>query len=142
MDEKAPSTGRGEAHPASAGRGRARDPLGKAALYWVPVDAPAPPRSEREDDRAVPLGKQALFSGATVPASPEETFAPENPVAAHGAFEVSCARCRAVSRVGLLDLVIYSLPVHVWVPRGKYDRRLTCPACRRRVWAGVTLRRG
>jgi hypothetical protein len=43
--------------------------------------------------------------------------------------------------VGLLDLLIYQFPVGAWLPRGKYDRRMTCPSCRKRAWCSVTLRR-
>ncbi len=131
-----------DAPRAVPGRRGSGDPLGKRALFWVPADSPVPEGPRARPGRAVPLGKRALYSGASVPASTEQTPAPENPLGDRGSLEVSCSRCRAVTRVGLLDFVIYSLPVGFWLPRGKYDRRLTCPACRQRVWAGVTLHRG
>jgi hypothetical protein len=46
-----------------------------------------------------------------------------------------------VSRIGLVDLVLFQLPFGYWLPRGRFDRRMTCPACRRRTWASVTWRR-
>ncbi|MDA8358362.1 MAG: hypothetical protein M0Z95_19205 [Actinomycetota bacterium] len=58
-----------------------------------------------------------------------------------GSFIVSCSTCGAESRIGLLDLLIFQLPLGWWLPRGRYDHRMTCPACRRRAWVGVTVRR-
>ena len=75
----------------------------------------------------VPLsdgGKRDLYS------SPEPS----------GPFKVECERCGALSRIGLLELAVCQLPVGYWLPRGKFDRRMTCPACDHRVWASVTLR--
>jgi len=59
-----------------------------------------------------------------------------------GAFVVECSSCAAVTRVGVVDFLFFQFPVGFWLPRGRFDRRMTCPACRRRVWASVTLRRG
>lgn len=126
------------------GRGgphRPPDPLGKRALFWVP--GPAGPGAVTE---VVGVGRRALFSsgavdgdGAAGPGPPPSS--PANPVATRGSFVVECGSCRAVSRVGLLDLVIFQLPFGAWLPRGRFDRRMTCPACRHRVWASVTVRR-
>ena len=58
-----------------------------------------------------------------------------------GVFTVECQRCRQTSHVGVLDLLIFQLPVGHVVPEGRYDRRMTCPSCRRRAWCSVTLRR-
>jgi hypothetical protein len=120
-------------------RDRPPDPLGKRALYWAPT--PIGGQSE-ESTAAVPLpvGKRALFSGA--PLEPD-TFvsASANPLAERGAFSVVCERCGQRSRVGLVDLLIFQLPIGVWLPRGRFDRRMTCPSCRRRAWCSVTLRR-
>jgi len=41
----------------------------------------------------------------------------------------------------VLDLLIFQFPVGVWLPRGRYDHRMTCPVCRKRAWCSVTLRR-
>ncbi len=92
-------------------------------------------------------GRRALFS----PAPSAETLDPSpprdapagpagTPLASRGPIVVECSACRVVTRVGLLDFLIFQLPIGVWLPRGRFDRRMTCPACRRRVWASVTLR--
>ena len=38
-----------------------------------------------------------------------------NPLAERGTFTVACQRCRQTSRVGLLDLLIFQLPLGVWL---------------------------
>ena len=120
-------------------RDRPPDPLGKRALYWVSTEAGG---RGAEPEAAVPLpvGKRALFSGA--PLGPEASVSPSvNPLAELGSFSVVCERCGQRSRIGLVDLLIFQLPVGVWLPRGRFDRRMTCPSCRRRAWCSVTLRR-
>jgi hypothetical protein len=118
---------------------RRPDPLGKRALFWVP-----PGQGERGDPgvTAAPLGKRALYSAAE--ATAEDVVPPslENPMAGRGPVTVECQRCRAVSRISLLDLVLFQFPVGYWLPRGGFDHRMTCPSCRRRAWASLTLRSG
>jgi hypothetical protein len=116
-------------------RQRAPDPLGKRALFWVPAQ-PEPGSSKR-----IPLGKEALYSDASGEVHGDlESL--ENPLTQQGRLVIECSRCGAVSRVGLLDFVIFSLPLGVWLPRGRFDRRLSCPSCHKRVWASVSLRTG
>ena len=111
----------------------------------------AGPRA-KGDEVPDPLGKRALYSGARPAAAPEAgpasapaeegaRFVPDLPVEDGGAFTVRCLRCRQVSHVGLLDLVIFQFPVGLWLPRGRFDRRMTCPSCRKRAWCSVTWRR-
>ncbi|HVX20656.1 MAG TPA: hypothetical protein VHB02_04850 [Acidimicrobiales bacterium] len=96
------------------------DPLGKRALYSA----------------AGPAGTGADEAGGGSAAGPAETVVAGRPTG--GPITVTCSTCGVSSRIGLLDFVIYQLPVGYWLPwRG---HRMTCPACRRRVWAGVTLR--
>jgi hypothetical protein len=127
--------------PKAAADAKAADPLGKRALYWVP---PATPGTGEDGTvtgpDVLPLGKRALYSGAPAAADSDATVS-DNPLVDRGMVTVRCQRCRHVSRVGLLDLLIFQLPVGVWLPRGKFDRRMTCPSCRRRAWCSVTLRR-
>jgi len=85
-------------------------------------------------------GKRALFSSPGQMQGPEDGV-PVNPLANRGPIVVECSSCREVTRVGLLDFLLFQLPFGAWVPRGRFDRRMTCPACRCRVWASVTLRR-
>ncbi len=121
--------------------GMAPDPLGKRALFWVPSgetgDGPGPSSGSTV---ALPVGKRALFSGAR-PDSDSCIATSGNPLDARGTFTVVCERCRQTSHVGALDLLIFQFPIGVWLPRGRFDRRMTCPTCRKRSWCSVTLRR-
>jgi hypothetical protein len=128
-------------HRTLASRRRtAPDPLGKRALFWVPGAQSDPGSSKRPSTARVPLGKRALFSSAPAPKHAEADIS-ENPLANQGPIVVECSACQVVTRIGVLDFVIFQLPFGAWLPRGRFDRRMTCPACRRRVWASVTLRR-
>lgn len=130
-------------------RQTAPDPLGKRALFWAPGEpeaadplvAPAPGgrRADRAPDGARPLGKRALYSTARRGPGEEESH-PGDPVAGRGPITVSCSSCGATSRIGLVDFLIFQLPLGFWLPRGRYGHRMTCPTCRRRAWVGVTLR--
>lgn len=135
------------------------DPLGKRALYWLPVDEQAVAGDGYEDRRgaaagtgtvhlgpdrrhARPTGKHALFSAAT-PAGEEEgaEASVTDPLPPRGLFTVACSSCGAVTRVGILDFLWLQLPFGAWLPRRVFDRWMTCPACRRRTWTSVTLAR-
>jgi hypothetical protein len=151
-----------------AKREKPPDPLGKRALYRVPTvpgrggDTAADGVPSDSPD-SFPVGRQALYSGTslatdgvtepaiTEPAvtEPAEADKPdgagtaESPAAVgSGSFTVRCQRCGQVSHVGLLNLLIFQWPIGVWLPRGQFDRRMTCPSCRKRSWCSVTLRRG
>jgi hypothetical protein len=95
---------------------------------------------EKGEKSPDPLGKRALYSGGR-PEEDSRRLTSHDPLAQRGAFTVRCQRCRQVSRVGLLDLLIFQFPLGVWIPRGKFDRRMTCPSCRKRAWCSLTLRR-
>jgi hypothetical protein len=119
----------------------APDPLGKRALFWAPPgvgraepDVPGPATT------VLPVGKRALYSGASAEGDGGEVPS-DNPLAERGTVTVRCQRCGQTSRIGLLDLLIFQFPFGAWLPRGRYDRRMTCPSCRRRAWCSVTLRR-
>lgn len=135
------------------------DPLGKRALYWLPVDElavvedgvarsePAPrgataPKVDPSASHARPAGKHALFSGATPAGDDEAADALSiDPLPRRGRFVVTCSSCRSVSRVGLIDFLLLQLPFGAWIPRRTFDRWMTCPTCRRRAWTSVTLAR-
>ena len=126
----------------TAARGdKAPDPLGKRALFWVPSGGSAqdPPGSPGSTV-TLPVGKRALYSGAS-PETDSRVATSGNPLDARGTFTVVCERCLQTSYVGVLDLLIFQLPIGVWLPRGRFDRRMTCPTCRKRAWCSVTLRR-
>jgi hypothetical protein len=144
-----PSVARPPEGPTPAERRRAApDPLGKRALFWVPVDPESGPVVGAHPDdgpsprrgSGTPQGKRALFTAAP-PRAGDAPGRPEHPLADQGPITVICSSCRAVRRVGLLDYLIFQLPVGYWLPRGRFDHKMTCPACRQRVWASVSLRR-
>lgn len=123
---------------------RAPDPLGKRALFWVPLATEVGGEGAGGSSGttvALPVGKRALYSGAQ-PECDSVVATSENPLDERGAFTVECRRCRQTSHVGVLDLLIFQLPVGVWWPRRRFDHRMTCPSCRKRAWCSVTLRRG
>jgi hypothetical protein len=135
------------------------DPLGKRALYWLPVDEQAvegdgyqskgSPSMGNDGVRlgpdrrhARPMGKHALFSAAT-PAGEEEGAAAStaDPLPPHGIFTVACSSCGAVTRVGVFDFLRLQFPIGGWLPGRVFDRWMNCPACRRRTWTSVALTR-
>jgi hypothetical protein len=120
---------------------KAPDPLGKRALFWAPSAREGGSRGTTTGSTvALPLGKRALFSGAR--AESDSLLATSgNPLADRGSFTVLCERCDQSSHVGVLDLLIFQFPLGVWLPRGRFDHRMTCPVCRKRTWCSVTLRR-
>ena len=118
---------------------RAPDPLGKRALFWVP-SVGEEVSIEQGLSAALPVGKQALYSGA-LPEPDSLATTSDNPLDERGNFTVECARCRQVSHIGVLDLLIFQLPLGVWRPLRRFDHRMTCPSCRKRTWCSVTLRR-
>ena len=136
------------------------DPLGKRALYWMPVDAqectdsvtePAVDRSSSSSNGLGPVrrhprpaGKRALFSQIRSPEQPGEAPSPaegSGPSRSRGIFAVSCSSCGSMSRVGLVEFMLLHFPLGVWLPLRTYDRWMTCPACLRRTWISVTLSR-
>jgi hypothetical protein len=124
---------------------KAPDPLGKRALYWVPSAGGGLAGGRESSDAgppavALPAGRRAFYSGARAEADGAGTTS-DNPLVERGAFTVDCQRCRQRSHVGLLDMLIFQFPVGAWMPRGRFDRRMTCPSCRKRAWCSVTLRR-
>jgi len=121
----------------------APDPLGKRALFWVPSATNSSGKGTHpaaSTTVALPVGKRALYSGAR-PQSDSLATTTGNPIDDQGTFTVKCQRCHQLSHLSLLDLVIFQFPLSVWLPRGPYDHRMTCPTCRKRSWCSVTLRR-
>jgi hypothetical protein len=134
------------------------DPMGKRALFWMPVDAQVAVGGDGGDDgtpqgagpatlttgrrRARPSGKHALFSVAT-PAGEAADVTPApasgDPMPDRGVLTVECSACGSVTRVGLLDFALLQFPFGVWIPGRTFDHRMRCPACRRRAWTGVTI---
>jgi hypothetical protein len=110
---------------------RSGDPLGKRALFSVP------PAGEGDTSAA---DKRSESSGAG-PDGVGDPMSGDGPRPAWSWFTVRCQRCHQVSRVSLIDLLIFQFPIGVWIPRGAFDRRMTCPSCRKRSWCSVTLRR-
>jgi len=132
------------------------DPLGKRALYWMPVEAEAEVATDDsgpgapgrhvpgESRHARPAGKHALFSDATPADEPEPdraTVTADDPLPRRGVLTVTCSLCGSGTRVGLVEFLVLQLPFGAWLPRRSFDRWMTCPACRRRTWTSVTLTR-
>ncbi|HEY4927692.1 MAG TPA: hypothetical protein VIH95_00955 [Acidimicrobiales bacterium] len=135
------------------------DPLGKRALFWMPVepeadgdallDGPgglaveeAPAASGPRHAR--PAGRHALFSDATPADEPERDRAAVtagDSVHDRGILTVACSRCGSVTRVGPLEFLVLHFPVGAWLPGRTFDRWMTCPACRNRAWTSVSLTR-
>ncbi len=119
------------------------DPLGKRALFWMPVEPTAPDSRPAKRDRpgghrrARPLGKHALYGDA----DPHAPMPPRSgdPMPDRGVFTVTCSSCAEVSRIGLLDLLVLQFPFGFWIPGRLFDHKMTCPSCRRRTWLSVTL---
>jgi len=135
------------------------DPLGKRALYWMPVEPEAEadsaggvPTHRVDGDHpasgraphARPAGRHALFSDATPAdeADPARAVATAgDPLPPRGLLSVACSTCGSVTRVGVVEFLVLQLPFGAWLPRRSFDRWMTCPACRRRTWTSVTLAR-
>jgi len=136
------------------------DPLGKRALYWMPIDQQAV--SDIDDcptahqskgasthptpatSHARPAGKHALFSEATPSGERKaatSTATATDPLPPHGLLSVGCSSCGSISRVGIIEFALLQFPFGAWLPRRTFDRWMTCPACRRRTWTSVTLSR-
>jgi hypothetical protein len=135
------------------------DPLGKRALYWMPVEPeagvdPVDDGATRRVDEAHPAagrvpharpaGRHALFSDATPAGEPvrdRSTVTADDPLPPKGVLAVACSTCGAVTRVGVVEFLVLHLPVGAWLPGRTFDRWMTCPACRRHTWTSVTLAR-
>jgi hypothetical protein len=135
------------------------DPLGKRALFWMPVEPEADGDAvldgpggvtvddvpmERGPRHARPAGRHALFSDATPADEPERDRAAAtatDPVHKRGILTVACSRCGSVTRVGPLEFLALHFPVGAWLPGRTFDRWMTCPACRTRAWTSVSLTR-
>lgn len=133
------------------------DPLGKRALYWMPVDPEAEgdavldgpggitePVAGHGTRHARPAGKHALFSDATPADELERDRAvatADDPLPARGLLTVVCSRCGSVTRVGVMEFLVLQFPLGAWLPRRTFDRWMTCPACRHRTWTSVSLTR-
>ncbi len=113
------------------------DPLGKRALYWMPVDEQSP---AGHGERTRPAGRRALFSNALGDVADDSAVVgPDDPMPEDGRFTLSCSRCGGVQRIGLLDLLILQFPFGLFMPRGTFNHRMTCPSCHRRSWVSLTL---
>ncbi|MGH8991932.1 MAG: hypothetical protein ACRDYV_00260 [Acidimicrobiia bacterium] len=99
------------------------DPLGRRALFSPPPEATDPLRrgSARKSE-----GKEALYS--TPSTSPGFTT-----------VLVDCSACGARARIGVLELCWRHLPFWLWLPWARYSNLMTCPACERRTWLGISF---
>jgi len=135
------------------------DPLGKRALFWMPVDPEADGDARLDAPGGVavgvdpvpdgprharPAGRHALFSDATPADEPERQWAAAtatDPVHDRGILTVACSRCGSVTRVGPIEFLVLQFPWSAWLPGRSFDRWMRCPSCRHRAWTSVTLTR-
>ena len=111
------------------------DPLGKRALYWMPIDQQAlsdddegptahrakvaPGHPTPATRHARPAGKHALFSEATPsgePSAATSTATATDPLPPHGLLSVGCSSCGSISRVGVIEFVLLQFPVRRLAP--------------------------
>jgi hypothetical protein len=97
-----------------------------------------------------PLGKRALFSSAaaspTVPngrpaagtITKESLFSASEGGRRFGTVVVECSSCGARTRVGWGEFAWRHLPLGAWLPWLRYSQYMSCPACDRRTWLGVS----
>lgn len=97
----------------------APDPLGRRALFSPPPSARPAPRPSAKN------GKEALYSASADSRS-------------WGTVVVDCSSCRARSRIGIVEFTARHLPFWLWLPWLRYSQLMTCPACERRTWLGVS----
>lgn len=95
--------------------------------------------SRASDRRADPLGKRALFWWPEQPEARDQRDVDEDVLLGRGRVAVDCSSCGVRSRIGVLDLAAFKLPWCLWLPRGRYSHRMTCPACRRRTWVAIRI---
>jgi len=95
--------------------------------------------SGASDRRADPLGKRALFWWPEQAGVPDQSEVDEDALLGRGPIAVDCSSCGVRTRIGILDLAAFKLPWCLWLPRGRYSHRMTCPACRRRAWVRIRI---
>jgi hypothetical protein len=144
------------------------DPLGKRALFWLPLEGDDEPRlptrrwsitGRAATTGQTTTGKRAFYSTPTGAGRKETAVRPGEDRAhpsgsadrigacgvgdanGRGLFAVSCSSCGSVTAVGLLELIALHAPFTAFIPMLRFDHWMRCPACQRRTWAGVTLAR-
>ena len=94
------------------------------------------------------MGKRALFSVADPPGRPtslchrhiskESLFSASEDARRLGTVVVECSACGARSRLGWAEFARRHLPFWLWFPWLRYSQYMSCPACDRRTWLGVS----
>jgi hypothetical protein len=102
------------------------DPLGRRALFSPATPGPASPSRAN--------GKESLYSASDI------SDAPESPGARQwGTVVLDCSSCGAQRRVSWLEFTWRQLPFWLWTPWSRYSQLMSCPACQRRTWVGVSF---
>jgi len=91
-----------------------------------------------------PLGRQALFSApkagtAHAALDKESLFSASAGSRRWGTVAIDCSACGARSRVTWVEFAWRHLPFWLWVPWLPYSQLMSCPACERRTWLGVSF---
>lgn len=135
--------------PAGGGR-RARDPLGKQAVFSPPeeiidlaaietpfdvAEAHALTGDEREPDVIGATGESGDTGASTADAAPAGHR--RQPLA------LECSTCGTTTDVSLVDFALAHLPVGIWLPLPgwRFNRYATCPACHKLTWLRAHLGR-
>lgn len=100
------------------------DPLGRRALFSPPPKAASAATPRRGSSRTT-AGKESLYSAS----SDSREW---------GTVVVECSACGARSRLSLVEFAWRHLPLWLWFPWLRYSNLMTCPACERRTWLGVS----
>lgn len=103
-----------------------RDPLGKQALFSPAARTkPAQKPQLQQDPRGQRTGEgvKALYSLDTEPRL--------------GTVVVECSECLEHTRISVFDAGARIWAFSLWIPRKRFSRRLSCPACGRRTWCRI-----
>lgn len=93
---------------------------------------PVSPNGAMPNPRADREGKRALFSVDTPPPAPP----------ALGALRLTCSGCQTISALSPRQALLAVVPsVHLPILRRKYPSWMRCPACKKRQWVRVDVRR-
>jgi hypothetical protein len=112
---------------------RLADPTGKRALFSATTG------QRPEDPAAEDSASELLPSGTARPGAPTEGRAAlfSTPGRSGGTVVVECSDCKVRSRVSLVNLAVQLSKVSVWLPFGRNQHWMLCPACGQRRWCRI-----
>lgn len=86
-----------------------------------------------------PLGKRALFSDVRTEPKPQPQS--RTPERKRGAFDVTvhCSACDAQTTLSAPAFILQQFPLWAWIPGRKHSHLMRCPACNHIAWHAVSL---